>query len=233
MEPHCQVKNLLILPFKYQYKAPLYSRANLYRLPVLYNSHSLFFIFISFTSLRQSCHIRQTPEMHVIKQKCSQNVSVWHLTASRHSCCGSWISCQGANLESFNPWLQLSSQPKGGQMGKMTVNHRQATVKTCQLSNSRCCSGSYAGQHINETPLELEMSKKLKREELQAREPWKVEPWEHVEGGEFIGILILQKSIAPDLPATNIFILILPVWVEHTAPVKTFFMSRTLSLFFH
>lgn len=68
------------------------------------------------------------------------------------------------------------------------------------------------------------MSKKLKREELHTSEAWTVDPWEQVEGGEFTGILMLQKSIAPDLPAPDIFILTSPAWVEHTAPVKTFFM---------
>lgn len=88
------------------------------------------------------------------------------------------------------------------------------------------CGGTCAGQHINYTPVELE------KKELQTSETWTVEPWEHVEGGEFIEILILQNSTASYLPATNAFVSMLPVWVELlTALVRSFFMFLDLSAF--
>lgn len=46
----------------------------------------------------------------------------------------------------------------------------------------------------------------------------------------FVGILILQNSTVSYLPATNKFILTLPVWVELTASVNSFFLFLDLSV---
>ncbi len=149
----------------------------------------------------------------------------------RHPCCSCWL-CQDADLDCSSPWLQFSYKTQRARMKMTAVNHSPSTVRAVKSTTLKVlCRGAYAGQHINYIPLELVMSKKEKREELQTSETCTVEPWEHVGGGEFIAILILQKSTASYLPATNKFILTLPVWVDHTASVNSSLIFLDLTVF--
>ena len=112
-------------------------------------------------------------------------------------------SCQHADLESSDPWSQLSYKTQEGRTMKMTsVNHSPRygrAVKPPSLKVLR--SGAYAGQHINYTPLELEMSRKETEKKRRAAD---------MHGRAMRACrgrgVYWDFNTASDLPATNKFI---------------------------
>lgn len=127
-------------------------------------------IFTCFTFPRQSFHIRQTPEILFFPEIQKMLSKCLSLTSYCFQTFMLWIldflpGCQLGFFQSLVA-VELATQKeaKWGKWQSITEARqlKKKKKKTCLISNSLCCSGSYAGQYINETPLELEMSKKLK-----------------------------------------------------------------------